>query len=94
MKCPKCKKAGSTVIESRPANGDSTIRRRRACACGHRWTTGELDWNAVMLVMELADIDIPKRIKSRRDWVNRESAICSLRDDGYTEEQIAAVFGK
>ena len=42
MKCPFCSKENTKVIDSRPAEENSAIRRRRACdACGRRFTTYE-----------------------------------------------------
>ena len=42
MKCPYCGKEETRVIDSRPADGDTSIRRRRICdACGKRFTTYE-----------------------------------------------------
>ena len=43
MKCPFCGYSDSKVIDSRPAEEGSTIRRRREClACGKRFTTYEI----------------------------------------------------
>ncbi len=39
MKCPFCGVTGSGVVETRAEA--KTIRRRRQCACGARWTTRE-----------------------------------------------------
>lgn len=42
MKCPYCNSADSKVIDSRSAEEDTSIRRRRECArCGRRFTTYE-----------------------------------------------------
>ena len=42
MKCPYCGEADSKVIDSRPAEDGSSIRRRRQCnACQKRFTTYE-----------------------------------------------------
>lgn len=42
MKCPKCHKEGSRVVDSRPADNGHAIRRRRECSnCGYRFTTFE-----------------------------------------------------
>ena len=42
MKCPYCGKTATRVIESRPAEDNSSIRRRRCCdECGKRFTTYE-----------------------------------------------------
>jgi transcriptional repressor NrdR len=42
MKCPFCNAADTKVIDSRPADDNSSIRRRRQCeVCGKRFTTYE-----------------------------------------------------
>ena len=42
MKCPFCNAADTKVIDSRPAEDNSSIRRRRECiSCGKRFTTYE-----------------------------------------------------
>lgn len=42
MKCPFCNEADTKVIDSRPAEDNSSIRRRRQCGtCGKRFTTYE-----------------------------------------------------
>lgn len=42
MKCPFCSEADTKVIDSRPADDNSSIRRRRQCeTCGKRFTTYE-----------------------------------------------------
>ena len=42
MKCPFCNAADTKVIDSRPAEDNSSIRRRRQCVvCGKRFTTYE-----------------------------------------------------
>ena len=42
MKCPFCGGEDTRVIDSRPADDNSSIRRRRACdACGKRFRTYE-----------------------------------------------------
>ena len=42
MICPKCKFKDSKVVDSRPLNSDSSIRRRREClSCNFRFTTYE-----------------------------------------------------
>ena len=42
MKCPFCGKENTRVIDSRPADDSSSIRRRRQCdICGKRFTTYE-----------------------------------------------------
>lgn len=42
MKCPFCNFADSKVVDSRPTDEGSSIRRRREClSCGKRFTTYE-----------------------------------------------------
>ena len=42
MKCPFCSHENSRVIDSRPAEDNNSIRRRRVCdECGKRFTTYE-----------------------------------------------------
>ena len=42
MKCPFCNQDNTRVVDSRPADDNCSIRRRRLCdACGKRFTTYE-----------------------------------------------------
>lgn len=42
MKCPRCFHIGSRVVDSRPSDDGTTIRRRRECEnCQYRFTTFE-----------------------------------------------------
>ena len=42
MKCPYCNASDTKVIDSRPADDNNSIRRRRMCdECGKRFTTYE-----------------------------------------------------
>ena len=42
MKCPYCQEDDTKVIDSRPADDNNSIRRRRQCErCGKRFTTYE-----------------------------------------------------
>ena len=42
MKCPFCNQDNTRVVDSRPADDNTAIRRRRMCdACGKRFTTYE-----------------------------------------------------
>lgn len=53
MKCPFCAHAEDRVIDSRPAEDGSAIRRRRECLqCGARFTTYEKVENAPLLVIK------------------------------------------
>lgn len=61
MKCPFCGEADTRVLDSRPTEEDSSIRRRRECqACGKRFTTYEM--------VERAPIVVVKRDKSREEF--------------------------
>lgn len=53
MKCPKCGQRDTKVVDSRLANDDAMIRRRRLCeACGYRFTTFERVESANMIVIK------------------------------------------
>ena len=53
MKCPYCGYRESKVIDSRPADENSSIRRRREClSCGKRFTTYETVESLPMVVVK------------------------------------------
>ena len=61
MKCPFCGYTASKVIDSRPTDEDSRIRRRRECLqCGKRFTTYE--------VIESLPIVVVKKDNSREPF--------------------------
>ncbi len=61
MKCPFCGHAESKVVDSRPTDEDSRIRRRREClGCGRRFTTYEM--------VESVPVMVVKRDKSREEF--------------------------
>ena len=41
MICPICKKGETSVVDSRPTEDGTSIRRRRLCTCSGRFTTFE-----------------------------------------------------
>ena len=41
MLCPFCKTDNTSVVDSRPTEDGTAIRRRRTCTCGERFTTFE-----------------------------------------------------
>ena len=41
MICSSCKKGETSVVDSRPTEDGTAIRRRRLCVCGERFTTFE-----------------------------------------------------
>lgn len=53
MRCPYCSYSESKVIDSRPAEEGTTIRRRREClSCGKRFTTYEIMESLPLLVVK------------------------------------------
>ena len=53
MKCPYCNAQDTKVIDSRPADDNSSIRRRRQCEkCGKRFTTYEKLETMPMMVIK------------------------------------------
>ncbi len=53
MKCPFCAHIDSKVVDSRPAEEGTSIRRRREClACQRRFTTYETMENLPMVVVK------------------------------------------
>ena len=67
MKCPFCGHENTRVIDSRPAEDNNSIRRRRVCdECDKRFTTYE--------IIESVPIMIIKKDKSRESF-NREKLL-------------------
>ncbi len=61
MKCPFCNEAETKVIDSRPVDDNSSIRRRRQCtACGKRFTTYEK--------LETMPLMVIKKDRSREEY--------------------------
>ena len=52
MKCPYCGYKESKVVDSRPADESSSIRRRRECRCERRFTTYETVESLPMVVIK------------------------------------------
>ena len=53
MKCPFCGYTDSRVVDSRPADDDSSIRRRREClSCKQRFTTFEVIEHVQLVVIK------------------------------------------
>ncbi len=53
MKCPFCGQPDSKVVDSRPTDEDSRIRRRRECTeCGRRFTTYEMVESLPLVVVK------------------------------------------
>ena len=70
MKCPYCGEIESKVIDSRPADDGSRIRRRREClSCQKRFTTYE--------IVETVPLMVVKRDHSREAF-NRQKLLNGL----------------
>ena len=53
MRCPYCGSTADRVVDSRPNEDETTIRRRRACAgCNRRYTTFERVEETPLLVLK------------------------------------------
>lgn len=51
MICSICKKGETSVVDSRPTEDGTAIRRRRLCVCGARFTTFErVQYRELMVV--------------------------------------------
>lgn len=72
MRCPFCMSEDTQVKDSRPAEDNSAIRRRRACAeCGGRFTTFERVQLRELLVIKAGD-------QNRRQPFDREKLLRSM----------------
>lgn len=70
MRCPYCKSDDNKVVDSRPSDDGSTIRRRRECCdCGERFTTFER--------VELMPLMVIKKDGSRQAF-DREKLIAGI----------------
>jgi transcriptional repressor NrdR len=62
MRCPWCGADEDRVVDSRPADGGSAIRRRRECgACGRRYSTYERIEDVGLVVRKRDDSKDPFR---------------------------------
>ena len=56
MICPCEKKGETSVVDSRPTEDGTTIRRRRLCICGERFTTFErVQFRELMVVKKMEE---------------------------------------
>lgn len=70
MKCPYCSQLESRVIDSRPTEEESTIRRRRECtSCLRRFTTYERPEEQPLVVIKK---------DGRRELFNRAKILAGL----------------
>ena len=85
MRCPWCGNEQDKVVDSRPAEGGQTIRRRRQClSCGRRYTTYER--------VEELGLLVTKSDGTKEPW-DREKMVAGVRKAivnlPVTEEQVA-----
>jgi transcriptional repressor NrdR len=60
MRCPWCGADDTKVVDSRPAEDGTTIRRRRACSsCGRRFTTFERSTGVGLRVIKRGGVKEP-----------------------------------
>ena len=70
MKCPVCNSPDSKVLDSRPVDEDSSIKRRRECAvCGKRFTTYE--------VVDTVPITVVKR-SGKREFFDKHKLMLGI----------------
>ena len=82
MRCPYCAGLNSQVKDSRPADDDTSIRRRRICPdCGGRFTTFERVQLRELTVLKRSG----KRIPFDRDKLERSISIALRKRDVETE---------
>lgn len=85
MRCPWCGNDEDKVVDSRPAEGGETIRRRRQClSCGRRYTTFER--------VEELGLLVTKSDGTKEPW-DREKMVAGVRKAivnlPVSEEQVA-----
>ena len=89
MICPCEKKGETSVVDSRPTEDGTAIRRRRLCSCGARFTT-----------FEIADLALPKIIKNdgKRQEFNgsklKKGMLRALEKRPLSSEKTDALFSK
>ena len=66
MICPCEKKGETSVVDSRPTEDGTAIRRRRLCACGERFTTFErIQYRELMVVTAYPAAGLPCQVVGR-----------------------------
>lgn len=86
MKCPSCGFSDSQVVDSRPIEDGSSIRRRRECkSCGKRFTTFEVIDHIQVLVCKK---DGTKELFDRSKLLSGLMKVCQKRP--VNAEQIAS----
>jgi transcriptional repressor NrdR len=87
MRCPWCGALETRVVDSRPAEDGTAIRRRRECAsCGRRFTTFERGHGAFLRVIKRDGSKEPYDRQKLVDGVRK-----AIKNRPVTEEQVAGV---
>lgn len=91
MRCPKCSKSETKVIESREVNSGESIRRRRECLnCSNRYTTYERIERPNLIVVKkdgTRELFDRKKILAGLDRACQKTPVTALQ----REEVVAAV---
>ena len=89
MKCPFCSHMEDKVIDSRPTEEGSAIRRRRECLkCGARFTTYEKIEDTPLIVIKK---DGTRQIYDRNKIINCILKACSKRPVSITQVEDLAI---
>ena len=87
MRCPWCGAPDTRVVDSRPAEDGTAIRRRRACAsCGRRFTTFERGQEAFLRVIKRDGSKEPYDRQKLVDGVRK-----SIKNRPVSAEQVGAL---
>jgi transcriptional repressor NrdR len=90
MRCPWCKAEDDRVVDSRPAEGGATIRRRREChACGRRYTTFERVEELGLMIVKRGGSKDPFDRDKVADGIRK-----AVKNRPVSEEQIARVVDR
>ena len=82
MICPFCKEKETSVIDSRPTEDGTVIRRRRECSCKQRFTTFER--------VQLRELIVVKK-NGRKSTFDREKVILKLRRNTCRDQSYKAI---
>ena len=96
MKCPFCNAADTKVIDSRPADDNSSIRRRRQCeTCGKRFTTYEkLETMPLMVIKKDDSREVYERSKLEKGILHscHKRPVSSQQIDSMVDEIETQIF--
>ena len=88
MRCPSCGHLESKVVDSRPSDDGSVIRRRREClACGRRFTTYERSEENPLIVVK---VDGSSEASARQKLMRGLLIACAKRP--ISPEQISSLI--